>query len=249
MHFLSYLFVIVGLFCHQYVAAARNEPACSKFDYEEKLLEKMIRMEIKMEQMVNQIKKTKDDVFAITNDVLIRYTDEKSFIPKIAFNARLSSTVSLGRNVKVVFDTVLMNEGEGYDKTSGIFSVSHDGLYFFSAHLCNYGNKPVHYKIVKDDEAIAISTQYDLDNVHTCNSVSAVAMLKTGERVWVQTTFSSHIYTDGHRWDSFLGVLLNRYTVALLKKGEQVWVQTTSASHIYTDTNYRWDSFLGVLLN
>jgi leucyl-tRNA synthetase len=51
------------------VAAARNEPACSKFDYEEKLLEKMIRSEIKMEQMVNEIKKTKDDVLAITNDV------------------------------------------------------------------------------------------------------------------------------------------------------------------------------------
>jgi gas vesicle protein len=69
MHFLSYLFVNVGLICHQHVAAARNEPACSKFDYEEKLLEKMIRMEVKMEQMVNEIKITKDDVLAITNDV------------------------------------------------------------------------------------------------------------------------------------------------------------------------------------
>jgi hypothetical protein len=120
------------------------------------------------------------------------------------------STVNLGTNVKVVFDTVLMNAGEGYDKTSGIFSVSHDGLYFFSAHLCNYGNTDVNYKIVKDDMSIAVSTQYDLDNVHTCNSVSAIAMLKTGERVWVQTTSSSHIFTDNYRWDSFLGVLLNR---------------------------------------
>jgi hypothetical protein len=109
-----------------------------------------------------------------------------------------------------MFDTVLMNAGEGYDKTSGIFSVSHDGLYFFSAHLCNFGNKAVYYKIVKDDEAIAVSTQRDLDGVYTCNSVSTIAMLKTGERVWVQTTSNSHIYTDGHRWDSFLGVLLNR---------------------------------------
>jgi hypothetical protein len=109
-----------------------------------------------------------------------------------------------------VFDTVLMNAGEGYDKTSGIFSVSQEGLYFFSAHLCNNGNKAVHYKIVKDDEAIAVSTQYDLDNIYTCNSVSAVVMLKTGERVWVQTTSNSHIYTDSNRWDSFLGVLLNR---------------------------------------
>jgi hypothetical protein len=103
-----------------------------------------------------------------------------------------------------------MNEGEGYDKTSGIFSVSQDGLYFFSAHLCNYGKKAVQYKIVKDDDAIAVSTQYDKDNVYTCNSVSTVAILKTGERVWVQTTDASHIYTAYNRWDSFLGILLNR---------------------------------------
>jgi hypothetical protein len=141
---------------------------------------------------------------------ILLYFAEKAHIPKIAFNARLSSTVSLGQNVKVVFDTVLMNAGEGYDKTSGIFSVSQDGLYFFSAHLCNVGNKAVHYKIVKDDEAIAASTQHDLDNVHACNSVSTIAMLMTGERVWVQTTHASHIYTASNRWDSFLGVLLNR---------------------------------------
>jgi hypothetical protein len=109
-----------------------------------------------------------------------------------------------------VFDIVLMNAGEGYDKTSGIFLVSQEGLYFFSAHLCHYGNKGVQYKIVKDDEAIAISTQYDRDNVFACSSVSAIAMLKTGERVWVQTTAPSHIHTNGYRWDSFLGVLLNR---------------------------------------
>jgi hypothetical protein len=101
--------------------------------------------------------------------------------------------------VKVVFDTVSMNAGEGYDKTSGIFSVSQDGLYFFSAHLCNYGNKAVLYKIVKGDDTIAVSTQFDVDNVSTCNSVSTIAMLKTGERVWVQTTSYSHICTDGAR--------------------------------------------------
>ncbi|XP_060554322.1 complement C1q-like protein 3 [Ruditapes philippinarum] len=244
MHFLKYLSAYVVLFCHQHVTAAGNEPACSKFDYEEKLLGKMIRMEVKMEQMVNEIKKTKDDVLAITNDVTqtvqnaehnihefhrninetinkfaekfeqekakITALSDKSFIPKIAFNARLSSEVNLGANVKVVFDTVLMNEGEGYDKTSGIFSVSQDGVYFFSAHLCNQGDKVVHYKIVKDDEAIAVSTLHDLDNVYTCNSVSTVAMLKTGEQVWVQTTDVSYIFASSYRWDTFLGILLNR---------------------------------------
>ena len=103
-----------------------------------------------------------------------------------------------------------MNEGEGYDKNSGVFSVSQSGLYFFAVHVCNHGNKAVHCKIVKEDHVVAVSTQYDLDNVYTCNSVSTVAMLNTGEHVWVQTTSSSHLYTDGHRWNTFVGVLLNK---------------------------------------
>ena len=48
---------------------AKHEPTCSKFDFEEKVLEKTIRMEIKMEQLVNEMKKTKGDILSITNDV------------------------------------------------------------------------------------------------------------------------------------------------------------------------------------
>jgi hypothetical protein len=39
-----------------------TEPVCSKFSYEEKLLEKMIRTEIKVETMQNEIKKTEEAV-------------------------------------------------------------------------------------------------------------------------------------------------------------------------------------------
>ena len=39
-----------------YVAVECGEPVCSRFHYEERLLEKMIRTEIKMEEMIKEVK-------------------------------------------------------------------------------------------------------------------------------------------------------------------------------------------------
>jgi hypothetical protein len=46
-----------------------SEPVCSKFSYEEKLLEKMIRTEIKVETMQNEIKKTEETVLNTRVDI------------------------------------------------------------------------------------------------------------------------------------------------------------------------------------
>jgi hypothetical protein len=46
-----------------------SEPVCSKFSYEEKILEKMIRTEIKVETMQNEIKKTEETVLNTLVDI------------------------------------------------------------------------------------------------------------------------------------------------------------------------------------
>jgi hypothetical protein len=50
------------LFLFEPCVSMATEPVCSKFSYEEKLLEKMIRTEIKVEIMQNEIKKTEENV-------------------------------------------------------------------------------------------------------------------------------------------------------------------------------------------
>ncbi|XP_060554169.1 uncharacterized protein LOC132715199 [Ruditapes philippinarum] len=47
---------------YQFSVSLANEPMCSKFAYDEQLLEKMIRQEIKVEMMQNDIKKTQEAV-------------------------------------------------------------------------------------------------------------------------------------------------------------------------------------------
>jgi hypothetical protein len=61
------LVIVVGLCSYKFSEA--REPVCSKFAYEEQLLEKMIRTEIKVETMVNEIKKTEDKVISTLGDI------------------------------------------------------------------------------------------------------------------------------------------------------------------------------------
>jgi hypothetical protein len=65
---LLFSFVIVfGINSYNFTEA--REHVCSKFAYEEQLLEKMIRTEIKVETLVNEIKKTEDKVIRTLDDI------------------------------------------------------------------------------------------------------------------------------------------------------------------------------------
>ncbi|XP_053375904.1 uncharacterized protein LOC128547360 isoform X1 [Mercenaria mercenaria] len=61
-------FVLLFLINRVNVSLA-TEPVCSKFDYEEKLLEKVIRQEIKVETMRREIVKTQDSVLNTLNEI------------------------------------------------------------------------------------------------------------------------------------------------------------------------------------
>jgi hypothetical protein len=60
---------------YQLSLSLANEPMCSKFAYEEQLLEKMIRQEIKLEMIQNDIKKTQEAV-SNTLDEMKRTSEE-----------------------------------------------------------------------------------------------------------------------------------------------------------------------------
>ncbi|XP_060606814.1 C1q-related factor-like isoform X2 [Ruditapes philippinarum] len=229
---------------HPHESRENDEPICSKFDYEEKLLEKMIRMEMKMEKIIEEVNNKEKDVMTIATDVsqrvgnvennaiqfqhdvnqtMIELSDnfkeetaklktlaDKSLLPIVGFNARLSSTKTVNTGNKVVYDTVITNQGEGYDSVTGVFTAPHTGLYFFTAHVCNQGNKDVQYAIYQEGTLITTSTQYDNGGVYSCSSVSTIAMVNKAERVWVQSLDTSVYYVDSRRWNTFAGSLLIR---------------------------------------
>ncbi|XP_060606828.1 C1q-related factor-like isoform X4 [Ruditapes philippinarum] len=200
-------------------------------------LEKMIRMEMKMEKIIEEVKDKEKEVMTIATDMsqrvgnmennaiqfqldvnqtMIGLSDnfkeetDKSLLPIVGFNARLSSTKTVNTGNKVVYDTVITNQGEGYDSVTGVFTAPHTGLYFFTAHVCNQGNKDVQYAIYQEGTLITTSTQYDNGGVYSCSSVSTIAMVNKAERVWVQSLDTSVYYVDSRRWNTFAGSLLIR---------------------------------------
>ena len=60
----------------------------------------------------------------------------------MAFSAYLDHTLkNIQRNQIIVFNRIMLNEGEGYDTTSGVFTCPHTGVYlvtFFVGKLCSF---------------------------------------------------------------------------------------------------------------
>jgi hypothetical protein len=102
-----------------------------------------------------------------------------------------------------------LNEGHGYNKTTGYFTAPVTGVYQFTAHTCNYFNKAIIVEIVHNGKVIAVTTNWD-NYRNTCSSVSALAMVAAGDLVSIKSAHGDgHMVANHHRWPSFNGVLLN----------------------------------------
>ncbi|WAR06639.1 CBLN3-like protein [Mya arenaria] len=68
----------------------------------------------------------------------------------VAFYAALSRTVAnLGVNQNIVFDHVILNEGNGYSGHAGDFRAPVSGIYAFSVSLQSYYGHSTHYTIMQ----------------------------------------------------------------------------------------------------
>ncbi|XP_060595296.1 heavy metal-binding protein HIP-like isoform X2 [Ruditapes philippinarum] len=258
--------IVIGIYSYNFSEA--REPVCSKFAYEEQLLEKMIRTEIKVETMVNDIKKTEDNVISTLGDIkraVSDFTDmfadmkenitdemlkrgdeikrrEESFKklfeetrtnltsdmeakreeltqlqgklerPPIAFHAHHVADLVLDTsNEIIIFTKSAINEGSGYDISTGIFTAPVGGLYQFSVHTCVFIEKYASIGLVLEGKVIAADINYDNDQ-YTCSASGAIARVKSGEKVWVKATLSGsnyQLYQDSYRMITFSGMLVN----------------------------------------
>lgn len=123
----------------------------------------------------------------------------------IAFQARPSSrlrNVPKGRTVR--FDTVLLNEGNGYSGSTGQFTAPTKGVYVFDWTITVDNGDTFFTEIVKNGSAFgynncaAKSQNYE----RNCSTTSRIR-LKRGDKVWVRTTSQG---TDAHAtWTTFGG--------------------------------------------
>jgi hypothetical protein len=126
--------------------------------------------------------------------------------PKVAFNAYSSTGGNYGADETIIFPVVLLNEGGGYNESTGIFTAPVAGMYQFSLQICNARSYYMTAAIVHENTRIASTTTKDVSSI--CTSTTVPAKIETGDQVYVMSTYATNVMASNiNRWPSFTGLL------------------------------------------
>ena len=132
------------------------------------------------------------------------YTRTITFSAKTAFNL-IPETSQV-----IIFQTVLQNEGNAYDSTSGVFTSPVNGTFFFSVQLCANNRKWARFQLVVDNmKSILAISHYNRYASHTTTSNSVAQYLSEGQKVWVQASYNAGLSETPFCWNQFSGMLVH----------------------------------------
>lgn len=134
----------------------------------------------------------------------------------VAFLAKFSSNndVTVHNSSPYKFNNVILNDGNGYDPVTGIFTAPVAGVYIISAQFFTYGNnngRPLFDITINGNTYVRIG--FDADS-HTStgedsDSTSFTLKLHAGDRVWATSAMDGATYTlYGSYHTFFSGALL-----------------------------------------
>ena len=117
----------------------------------------------------------------------------------------------------ITFSTVILNIGNGYDESTGVFTAPLDGIYIFSVQVATHSGQYGRFQLVVDDRSNVILSisHYNPDVSFSSTSGTVAQRLTAGQRVWVQSqTISGTTQTlDQHpdyATNQFSGLLVHK---------------------------------------
>lgn len=137
---------------------------------------------------------------------------EKTRSSVVAFTAVLSSTgvSDLGLGAVVIFDEVITNIGQAYDKNTGIFTAPVKGLYVFEMDIMTRKGERRYLQMVKNGKHLMWFYGSALGAEHYVSSSRDVTLeLEVGDRMWIRTRESQGYdgAVHGNTFSSFTGWL------------------------------------------
>ncbi|WAQ93802.1 hypothetical protein MAR_006273 [Mya arenaria] len=224
------------LFCTLSFAFCDEPRFKSRFEYDEQLLEKMIRMEFEYAQWEKRINETLGKIekqrTSIQTDLEVLRNDREEFDKHVnekmqqlskpqnstvLFRARKVAdyTLSTGNQI-IIFSEVLFNVGGGYNSATGKFTAPVTGTYLFTVSLCPRSGKSIFYRIVVKENVVVNGHSFNVSG-YLCVSGNAIVQLDANDVVYVKSDYSSDVLLQsgllGDNSDaesnSFSGVLLH----------------------------------------
>lgn len=127
--------------------------------------------------------------------------------PTVAFRSRDLTDLKPANEQTLIFKTTSLNEGGGYDNTTGIFTVPVPGTYIFTVQFCIIRHD-MYYAIVSDNKDIKKGVFGDRD-WGQCYTSYTVDVLEAGSRVWVKHVKGGDLFESPDFWNTFSGVYVN----------------------------------------
>jgi hypothetical protein len=112
----------------------------------------------------------------------------------------------------LVFETVIVNEGEHYDPYDGVFVAPQKGVYLFSWTVSGNGGSYIVTELVVEQNTISSAGELNAGG-HPSGSMTALCKMEKEDHAWIRTTglsTSNVLYSkDNYPQSAFLGLLID----------------------------------------
>ncbi|XP_048242329.1 complement C1q-like protein 4 isoform X2 [Haliotis rufescens] len=127
---------------------------------------------------------------------------------QLAFSAGFGRDVTFAQGRVIVYDQILLNTGNVYNRTMGIFYCPQSGVYAFHFHVMSQYGKEAYLQLHHNHNKVA--SAYCYPTRHTASGNSAILHLKTVDQVWVEAARTAYLHgTAANSYTTFSGYLIS----------------------------------------
>ncbi|XP_060592692.1 heavy metal-binding protein HIP-like [Ruditapes philippinarum] len=233
------------------LTSGRNceEPRCSKYDFEEKVLEKMVRMEFQMEQMKSEVEQCVNRVESIKVKVSDQMTTNQQELEK-GFNVRMKEVSN-----SIAIAKAKLRELQDFKDTAVTPTIAFKARLHVDTTVTTFGQTIVFPTVIfNEGDAYNPNTGKFTAPVSGTYMFSLAFCVYSKKSLVVSIMIEETKYTTSMFYGDANHECLSADTVAIASAGQNIWVQVLPASSIgpskiLDQDVYRWNTFSGALIN
>ncbi|XP_071100904.1 C1q-related factor-like [Haliotis cracherodii] len=125
----------------------------------------------------------------------------------VAYEVSLSSDTNQPQETHLKFDHILYNQGDAYNKATGIFTAPVSGTYLFWAYVMSNGKPNMDVRIHKDKKLIGLG-HTRLGSQYGVASITTATHLHGGDQVWMSIKGTGVVPLRGDGFSSYGGTII-----------------------------------------